>query len=97
MALFIRKRNLTRLAGIALVLILLRLFTSSSSSRETGSEVHEIRQHGVLDFVALGGSALDVQRHKFLQARIGRDERPDILDDWIHDGMWDYWDRFQQP
>jgi hypothetical protein len=97
MAFIIRKRNLTRLAGIGAALVLLRFFTASSSAGESGSNAHEIREHGVLDLVAMGGAALDVQRHDFLQVRMGRDERPDILDEYVYNGMADHWDRFQLP
>jgi hypothetical protein len=95
MAFVLRRRSLTRLVvgGIAAV-VLVRLFVwpSSPSSREPP----QIKQHGVLDLVTLS-SGLDVQRHDFLQVRIGRDERPDILDAYVYNGMNDYWERFQKP
>jgi hypothetical protein len=96
MAIVIRRRSLARLAGIGAALLVFRwLFFSPSTEAKT--KVHEIRQHGVLDLVQIGGSALDVQRHEFLQVRMGRDERPDILDSYVHSGLGDYWDRFQKP
>jgi hypothetical protein len=96
MAIVIRRRSLVRYAGIGTVIFLLR-WLFFSPSHEDSNTVHEIQEHGVLDFVQIGGSALDVQRHKFLQARMGRDERPDILDRYVHSGLEDYWDRFQKP
>lgn len=94
MALTLRKRSLTRILGVVAGLFVIRFFWAPSKS---SNEVPEITQHGVLDLVSLGGNALDVQRHDFLQARIGRDERPDIMDDFVRNGIKDYWERFQKP
>lgn len=77
--------------------ILLLRWLFFSPAHEDSKTTHEIREHGVLDFVQIGGSVLDVQRHRFLQARMGRDERPDILDSYVYSGLEDYWDRFQKP
>jgi hypothetical protein len=95
MAFVLRRRSLVRYAGIGASILLLRwLFFSPTREDNT---VHEIQEHGVLDFVQIGGSALDVQRHRFLQARMGRDERPDIVDTYVYSGLEDYWERFQKP
>lgn len=40
---------------------------------------------------------LNVHKHRFLQARVGRDNTPDIFDDLIMDGVRDHWERFQLP
>jgi hypothetical protein len=95
MAIILRRRNLTRLVGIVAALLFLRWFFTSSSTQE--KRTHEIREHGMMDIVQFGGSVLDVQRHDFLQVRMGRDERPDILDGYVQSGIEDYWDRFQKP
>ncbi|KAF8752900.1 hypothetical protein RHS01_07340 [Rhizoctonia solani] len=58
---------------------------------------HEITAHNVLDRVTNADRTLDVRKHKFLQARIGRDERPDLLSEWVHNGALDFWQRFQLP
>ena len=40
---------------------------------------------------------LDVQRHPFLQARLGRDDNEDLLSGVIKDGVADFWEHFQKP
>lgn len=88
-----RKSLLTRvLLGGAAVYVLHSLFGSPS-----GVQPHEIVAHNVLDRVTNADRTLDVQRHKFLQARLGRDERPDLLSEWVSDGALDFWQRFQLP
>ncbi|QRV95562.1 alpha-1,3-mannosyltransferase CMT1 [Ceratobasidium sp. AG-Ba] len=87
-----RKNALTRvLLGGAVVYIFYSLFFSSKT------QPHEIVAHSVIDRVTNADRTLDVQRHTFLQARLGRDERPDLLSDWVHDGALDFWQRFQLP
>ena len=51
----------------------------------------------MLDLVTRGEKALDARKHKFLQVRMGRDERSDLFSDLVEDGVADYWDRFQKP
>lgn len=87
------RRGLTRLfLGGAALYIFKTLFFSSP-----GGAPHEITAHNVLDRVTNADRTLDVQRHKFLQARLGRDERPDLLSDWVSNGALDFWQRFQLP
>ncbi|KAG9122656.1 Cryptococcal mannosyltransferase 1 [Ceratobasidium sp. 392] len=87
-----RKSLLTRvLLGGAVIYIFHTLFFSSNT------QPHEIVAHNVLDRVTNADRTLDVQRHKFLQARLGRDERPDLLSNWVGDGALDFWQRFQLP
>ncbi|KAI0665487.1 cryptococcal mannosyltransferase 1-domain-containing protein [Trametes maxima] len=57
----------------------------------------KIRKQNVLDLVTGADKQLDARKHKFLQARMGRDERPDLFADIIDDGVQDYWERFQKP
>lgn len=40
---------------------------------------------------------LDVSKYPFLQSRLGRDERPDLFDEEVTDGILDFWTRFQKP
>ncbi|KAG9089968.1 Cryptococcal mannosyltransferase 1, partial [Ceratobasidium sp. UAMH 11750] len=87
-----RKSLLTRvLLGGAVVYIFHTLFFSSNA------QPHEIVAHNVIDRVTNADRTLDVQRHKFLQARLGRDERPDLMSNWVSDGALDFWQRFQLP
>ena len=72
------------------ILILRSLFFSNSPS-------HEIQEHNVLERVTRVEKTLDAQRHPFLQARLGRDERDDLFGGWVRNGMRDYWTRFQKP
>jgi hypothetical protein len=88
-----RRGFITRvlLSGVA-IYIFHSLFFSSSRVPP-----HEITAHNVLDRVTNADRTLDVQRHKFLQARLGRDERPDLLSEWVSNGALDFWQRFQLP
>jgi hypothetical protein len=78
-----------------LVVIGFLLFRSFFFPSHTDSE--EIISHGVLERVLLTDKYLDTAKYPFLQARIGRDERPDLFDDEVGDGIMDFWTRFQKP
>jgi hypothetical protein len=96
MAYGFRRRNLTRIFILISAAILIRLATSSKSS-SSKIKTHEIQGHGVLDFVHGSEYALDARRHAFLQSRVGRDEREDLMSDVVRNGVDDYWERFQKP
>lgn len=96
MAYGFRRRNLTRIFILISAAILIRLATSSNSS-SSKTKTHEIQGHGVLDFVHGSEYALDARRHAFLQSRVGRDEREDLMSDIVRNGVDDYWERFQKP
>lgn len=89
----IRRRTLTRIFFVICLGFVVRVLFSSPPS----SEAPEIRKHGVMDLVSRSDKVLDVQRHDFLQVRMGRDERDDLLDREIRNGVQDYWERFQKP
>jgi hypothetical protein len=91
-----RRRNLTRIVIFISAAVLIRLATSSKSSSPR-AKTHEIQGHGVLDFVHGSENALDARRHSFLQSRVGRDEREDLMSDVVRNGVDDYWERFQKP
>jgi hypothetical protein len=96
MALGFRRRNFTRIIILISAAVIIRFVTSSkSSSPKTTS--HEIQGHGVLDFVHGPENVLDARRHAFLQSRVGRDEREDLMSDIVRNGVDDYWERFQKP
>lgn len=87
-----QRRLFTRIGlGVGTILLLRALFSGSSGPP------HAIVQHSVLERVTLADKTLDVQRHPFLQARMGRDERDDLLMGWLRNGVNDYWNRFQLP
>ncbi|ETW76434.1 glycosyltransferase family 69 protein [Heterobasidion irregulare TC 32-1] len=96
MAFNIRRRNLTRVVlalGFALVV---RFFVVSSTPSYSPND-HEIQGSNMLDLVSRPDNVLDVRRYKFLQSRVGRDEKPDLLGDIVTNGVKDFWERFQKP
>ncbi|GBE85717.1 glycosyltransferase family 69 protein [Sparassis crispa] len=102
MAFVLRRRTFIRLLLFIAVLLLVRLFVVSPSPASSvasfyNSDSQEIRKQNVLDLVTRSDKVLDVKKHKFLQARIGRDERDDLFAGIIRDGVQDHWERFQKP
>lgn len=84
------KRLLVRLLLLIACVWLFRSLTSSSKTEE-------IQKHGVFERVLTSEKYLDVQTNPFLQSRKGRDERPDLFDEEVSDGILDYWTRFRKP
>ncbi|KAI0058143.1 hypothetical protein BV25DRAFT_1811267 [Artomyces pyxidatus] len=97
MPLGFRRRSLTRIFLLLSAGLLIRFAVTSSSSSRQSKPSHEIQAQNVLDFVSGSDDVLDVRRHKFLQSRMGRDEREDLLGDIVRNGVNDYWERFQKP
>ncbi|KAH9840707.1 cryptococcal mannosyltransferase 1-domain-containing protein [Rhodofomes roseus] len=96
MAFYFRRRSLIRILLFVILCTVVKLvFFPSSTS--TASDSREIRKQNVLDLVARSDKPLDARRHKFLQVRLGRDDREDLFHDMIKDGVLDYWERFQKP
>ena len=89
---FPRRRSLTRIFWIVTLIVLVRLLFPPSKKPESP----EIRRQGVLDLVTREKS-LDARKYKFLQARMGRDDRQDLFSEFINNGLQDYWNRFQKP
>jgi spore coat protein CotH len=88
---FLRRRTLGRIAIITVSIVLLRQLIGPRSAK------HEIQKHNVLERVTRPDKMLDVNRHDFLQVRMGRDEHDGMLSDMVQDGVQDYWERFQFP
>ncbi|KAH7102474.1 cryptococcal mannosyltransferase 1-domain-containing protein [Auriculariales sp. MPI-PUGE-AT-0066] len=88
----VRRRTLTRVGLVALLLVLLRMIFGGNSGRK-----QEIYAPNVLDYVTRPDKVLDVHKHAFLQSRIGRDERPDLMSSVVRNGVVDFWTRFQLP
>lgn len=87
-----RRRSWLRALYVVIGLFFLRLVLFPPA-RE-----NEIAHHNVIERVTRGSEKLlDVQKHSWLQSRIGRDERPDMLNDFVDDGTNDFWNRFQLP
>lgn len=102
MAFFIRRRSFVRIIFVAAFVVLIRLLLVSSSTASSVSSLYspnsqEIRKQNVLDLVARSDKPLDARKYKFLQARMGRDERKDLFHDVIRSGVLDFWERFQKP
>ncbi|KAI0337815.1 hypothetical protein BDW22DRAFT_1415774 [Trametopsis cervina] len=104
MAIALRRRSLIRLLLFAGLVVALRLLVGSPAHTAStvaslygGSDPTEIQKHGVLDLVSRGEKGLDARKHKFLQVRMGRDDRPDMFSESISDGIMDYWERIQKP
>ncbi len=89
-----RGRLVKRLLWVGGLALFYSFFIAPKSSPD---DAPEIRTHGVLDYVKRSDKVLDVQRHDFLQVRMGRDERDDLLGHVVRDGVKDYWERFQKP
>lgn len=75
-----RKRNLGRLFLLILAFFVLRTLFSSHHHQQ------EIKHHNVLERVTRPDRTLDVQKHEFLQVRMGGALPKDILDELIYDG-----------
>ena len=100
MAVSLRRRSITRLVYITTAILLAWFFLgpSSNQSRQVKSEEdYKIREHNFIERATRPDKSLNVQRHPFLQARMGRDERDDVFNDLIFNGAQDYWERFQLP
>ncbi|KAF8880128.1 cryptococcal mannosyltransferase 1-domain-containing protein [Mucidula mucida] len=97
MALSLRRRSLSRLLALVAAIFLIRLLFSPSETSSRTSSSLEIEQHNFIERATRPDKTLNVQRHKFLQARMGRDERTDLLSHVVRNGVNDYWERFQMP
>ena len=96
------RRSVVRVILLASFGLLVRWYLYSSPSSLSVSSAHfssypEIQEHNVLELVTRGDKTLNVRKHNFLQVRMGRDERGDLLDDVIRKGVNDFWERSQKP
>ena len=88
-----RRRSVGRvLVFVALGFVIRYIFGSGASNGD------EILEHNVIErVVTRSDKTLDVQRHPFLQARLGRDDSEDLLSGVIKDGVADFWEHYQKP
>ncbi|KAG5351411.1 hypothetical protein C0989_006553 [Termitomyces sp. Mn162] len=93
MLLSFRRRSLSRLLTIVASAFLIRYLFFSPASKPISYE-QEIKEHNIIERATRPDKSLNVQKHKFLQARMGRDERDDLLGQVILNGVQDWWDRF---
>lgn len=93
-----RRRTLLRIFFLVVVSLLIRLtFFSSQRTELSKSQSHQIQGHNFIERATRPDKSLNVQRHPFLQARMGRDEREDVFSNLVSTGTRDYWERFQRP
>ncbi|EAU83437.1 capsular associated protein [Coprinopsis cinerea okayama7 len=100
MAVMLRRRSLSRLAFLFAFVFIIRLvfFPPSPTTTKTKSENdYQIKEHNFIERATRPDKSLNVQKHPFLQARIGRDETEDLFTELINNGMEDYWLNFQLP
>ncbi|KAJ7076038.1 glycosyltransferase family 69 protein [Mycena belliarum] len=94
----LRRRSLSRVFFIAICAFVARwLFFSNSSATSSAYASHQIQEHNFIERATRPDKSLNVQKHQFLQARMGRDERDELMGDVIRNGVDDYWERFQMP
>lgn len=92
-----RRGGLLRIAAFLAIGLVVRLLFFSSSTPSRSTQSHQIKEHNFIERATRADKSLNVQKHPFLQARFGRDERDDIFNGLIYDGMMDYWTRLQLP
>lgn len=85
------QRLLIRVALFITGVLLFRSIFSKPQKKE------EIQSHGMFQRVLMADRYLDTAKHPWLQSRIGRDERPDMFDEEIADGIMDFWTNYQKP
>ena len=98
MASAFRRRTLVRFFLLATVSLIVRFtFFPSQHPEVSKSQSNQIQGHNFIERATRTDKSLNVQRHPFLQARMGRDEKEDIFSNLVHTGVRDYWERFQRP
>lgn len=98
MALTLRRQTLSRLLFLILIALFVKLlFFPAQQSFQRRSNAHQIKEHNFIERATRPDRSLNVHRHPFLQARMGRDEKEDIFSGLVRNGVWDYWERFQMP
>lgn len=94
MAITLRRTTLTRF--FSFTLILTGSYILFFPSETAPSSISEYQGYNVIERVT-GLKNLNAQKYKSLQRRVGRDTRPDILDDLIYAGASNFWEQFQVP
>jgi len=99
MALTVRRRTLTRYFYFVVAAFFFKWLFFSSAPTPVGLQTkdHQIKSHNFIERATRQDKSLNVQKHPFLQSRMGRDEKEDIFTDLIRNGFRDYWERLQLP
>ncbi|KAK2465044.1 hypothetical protein APHAL10511_003120 [Amanita phalloides] len=96
MVVSLRRRSLSRLfLFVGFVLFVKIVFFPAPSLPST--QEHQIKSHNFIERATRPDKSLNVQKHRFLQARMGRDERDELMGEVMRNGASDFWDRFQKP
>ncbi|KAF8738576.1 hypothetical protein AX14_011056 [Amanita brunnescens Koide BX004] len=95
MVVSLRRRSLSRFLLFVGAIISVKLFLFPSTP--PSSAEHQIKGHNFIERATRPDKSLNVQKHRFLQARLGRDETAELMGDVIRNGANDYWERFQKP
>jgi len=96
MSAFRRLTSPLRIVVLLALGFLVRLLFSPSAPT-TPSQSHQIKEHNFIERATRPDKSLNPQKHPFLQARVGRDEREDIFNGLVYEGIMDYWTRLQLP
>ncbi|KAJ7603954.1 glycosyltransferase family 69 protein [Mycena polygramma] len=93
----LRRRSLSRIFFIGACAFFARWLFFSPPASTLGYAAHQIKEHNFIERATRSDKSLNVQKHPFLQARMGRDEREELMSNEIRNGVDDYWERFQMP
>ncbi|KAJ6482210.1 glycosyltransferase family 69 protein [Mycena vitilis] len=93
----LRRRSLSRIFFIGACAFFARWLFFSPATTAPGYAAHQIKEHNFIERATRSDKSLNVQKHPFLQARMGRDEREELMSNEIRNGVDDYWERFQMP
>ena len=97
MVLIPRRTTLARIFLFILLFFIVKFIFFPAPSSHSKSRSRQIQRHNFIERATRPDRSLNVQRHPFLQSRMGRDERPDMFSNLIRNGVRDYWERFQVP
>lgn len=91
-----RRRTLSRLLFLCVVSFFVKVFFFPPPPPPK-IHSHPIQGQNFIERATRSDKSLNVQRHPFLQSRMGRDEKEDMFSNLIRNGVRDYWERLQLP
>ncbi|KIY68164.1 glycosyltransferase family 69 protein [Cylindrobasidium torrendii FP15055 ss-10] len=99
MVVSLRRRSLSRLVFLACCAVFARLvlYPAFVPATTRSSNDYQIEEQNFIERATRADKSLNVQKYRFLQSRLGRDERDDMMSDVVRNGINDYWERFQMP
>ncbi|KAF9005236.1 glycosyltransferase family 69 protein [Cyathus striatus] len=90
-----RRRTFSRLFYAVGILLFFRWLFSTPTAKPRSEQ--QIKEYNFIERATRPDKSLNVQRHPFLQARMGRDERNDLFEGMVRNAISDYWWRYQLP